>query len=737
MTRHTKMSTPVRPMMVSPAVAGHQNLLAGRSPVDARAQPEPLPQFGFCFGDVRVDEGSATVQRKIAHSVADASPHETLAIAQMGISGGGSPLPHLEQIQQSFGPSHTLSNITAHIGGNAAVASKQIGALAYTAGSAIAFREAPSLYLAAHEAAHVIQQRSGVCLSGGIGQPGDRYEQQADAVAMAVERGGLAGPLLAGFDETRGLETTALGVQLAPQPTALRHTEHIMPEATDAVNVQPGKATWAITPMVGRIRYTEEDPLVLKDDVHPTMDTFLRPDPEGIEVQMAEYIETVEASNEIFLSSGPMPDDVQQGGIGDCFDLATIIAIVASDPEKIRQRIKPTGDGGATATLWALDKDPTASVLEKAFRADVPVLTLKSYTISGDLMFAKNARKADGARPFGAQLRADTTPKKSTWWSEIAGHTIKFFNHKVYDLARWVPLMEKAHAAHAEQFGPYGKFSEASESLPGGYSRLEGGFGYKTLFVYYGGEALDPAKLVTPLESIKAGAIALVPMLDRLALASAEARRAAPDHPAVVMAGSLANVQYGKLREQMPSTIADPAFVKLPGELKRRISKLADAVAAWPDGWQGEKLGVIRNFCARCTDVEDNSEFIASTQPEIRAAFELILQIRNVGTDKPSGQRGIITNHEYAVRDVVLISKDGSPVNYLAARDQGARTKVADSLDLAKSQVQVQNPHHTNEPSDTGKGGPADHSDDGVFWINLGSFFRQFSSVEGGRFVKA
>ena len=118
-------------MMVSPAVAGHQNLLAGRSPVDARAQPEPLPQFGFCFGDVRVDEGSATVQRKIAHSVADASPHETLAIAQMGISGGGSPLPHLEQIQQSFGPSHTLSNITAHIGGNAAVASKQIGALAH------------------------------------------------------------------------------------------------------------------------------------------------------------------------------------------------------------------------------------------------------------------------------------------------------------------------------------------------------------------------------------------------------------------------------------------------------------------------------------------------------------------------------------------------------------------------------------------------------------------------------
>jgi hypothetical protein len=52
------------------------------------------------------------------------------------------------------------------------------------------------LFTEAHEAAHVVQQRGGVQLKGGVGAAGDTYERHADAVATAVVRGESAESLL-------------------------------------------------------------------------------------------------------------------------------------------------------------------------------------------------------------------------------------------------------------------------------------------------------------------------------------------------------------------------------------------------------------------------------------------------------------------------------------------------------------------------------------------------------------
>jgi hypothetical protein len=58
-----------------------------------------------------------------------------------------------------------------------------MGAEAFTSGNHVAFAGTPSLHTAAHEAAHVVQQRAGIHLKGGVGQVGDEYEKHADAVA--------------------------------------------------------------------------------------------------------------------------------------------------------------------------------------------------------------------------------------------------------------------------------------------------------------------------------------------------------------------------------------------------------------------------------------------------------------------------------------------------------------------------------------------------------------------------
>jgi hypothetical protein len=115
--------------------------------------------------------------------------------AEHGLTATGGTLPHLDSIQQAFG-AHDISSISAHVGGAAREASEQLGAHAYATGDHVAFAEQPSLFLAAHEAAHVVQQRGGVQLSSAVGQDGDAYEQQADAVASRVVAGESAEDLL-------------------------------------------------------------------------------------------------------------------------------------------------------------------------------------------------------------------------------------------------------------------------------------------------------------------------------------------------------------------------------------------------------------------------------------------------------------------------------------------------------------------------------------------------------------
>jgi hypothetical protein len=117
-------------------------------------------------------------------------------VAAEGTAHGGETYPHLERIQQSFG-SHNISDIRAHIGGTAAAATTALGAEAFAHGNAVAFRSQPSVWLAAHEAAHVVQQRRGVRVAGGIdGGATDPHEQHANAVADAVVGGRSAEALL-------------------------------------------------------------------------------------------------------------------------------------------------------------------------------------------------------------------------------------------------------------------------------------------------------------------------------------------------------------------------------------------------------------------------------------------------------------------------------------------------------------------------------------------------------------
>ncbi len=149
-------------------------------------------------GDTAGKPGARTltdglVQRK-AGAEAPSGPEVHQAAAH-GLSGPTQELPFKAQIQESFG-SHDVSGIAAHVGGAATEGAQAMGAQAFASGDAIAFGAEPDLHTAAHEAAHVVQQRGGVQLKGGVGAAGDAYERHADAVADTVVRGESAEALL-------------------------------------------------------------------------------------------------------------------------------------------------------------------------------------------------------------------------------------------------------------------------------------------------------------------------------------------------------------------------------------------------------------------------------------------------------------------------------------------------------------------------------------------------------------
>ncbi|HSS01015.1 MAG TPA: DUF4157 domain-containing protein, partial [Kofleriaceae bacterium] len=117
------------------------------------------------------------------------------AAAARGVASPASPLPFGSTIQRAFGR-HDISSVQAHTGPQAARSAKSMGADAYAAGDHVVLGEKADLHTVAHEAAHVVQQRSGVQLKGGVGKVGDTYEQHADAVADKVVSGESAEGLL-------------------------------------------------------------------------------------------------------------------------------------------------------------------------------------------------------------------------------------------------------------------------------------------------------------------------------------------------------------------------------------------------------------------------------------------------------------------------------------------------------------------------------------------------------------
>jgi len=173
---------------------------------EARLTP-PLPVPGK-----RTLSERLVVQRLEDMPAEEAQIH---AAAARGVATPASPLPHKDRLQRLFGR-HDLSGILAHVGSDAAAAASAMGARAYAAGNHVVLGDRSDLFTVAHEVAHVVQQRGGVQLRGGVGTRDDAYERHADQVAEGVIAGQSVEALLDQVAAPTAAAVSSPAVQRAP-----------------------------------------------------------------------------------------------------------------------------------------------------------------------------------------------------------------------------------------------------------------------------------------------------------------------------------------------------------------------------------------------------------------------------------------------------------------------------------------------------------------------------------------
>lgn len=167
-------------------------------------------------------------------------------IVQAVLRSSGQPFDAQTQALMALKFGQDFSRVRVHTDTQAAESARQVNALAYTVGQDIVFgsgRYAPHTregqQLVAHELVHTIQQDGrGTSMAGTlrIGNPGDRYEQEADRVADQV----LAAPVQSVPDKARGLIPAAAPLQVARLMATEEAPESLIPLESGATPMARG-----------------------------------------------------------------------------------------------------------------------------------------------------------------------------------------------------------------------------------------------------------------------------------------------------------------------------------------------------------------------------------------------------------------------------------------------------------------------------------------------------------------
>lgn len=541
--------------------------------------------------------------------------------------GGGQSLPDSSRAAAEHSLGVDLSDVRVHTGPAGEEAAAGLSAQAFTQGNDIVFGAgsyAPGTaagdHLVAHELVHVAQQSGAAAAPQlkGVTSVDEPAELEADRGADAI----LAGQRFDVHERPTGIARRTLPAESISGNPAERGsgtaagatTTHRTPTLGDAVNA-PAAPTAAPTdsrPANVKINAPRDRPLRFDGPVSPRPELIFEegeqvsPPPSGFTAVTAiqgtgdQPMVEQAADSGIYINNQPTPDDVQQGGIGDCYCEATLMSMAQRDPGKIKSMMVANGSGGATVTLWRRQAHQR-SILERIFGGgDTFDYAPVQVSVNQDL-----AVNISNNRVHGAQLRAAPTPKNVEFWGAINGSTLEVHRKDLFEVARWAPLMEKAYARFAQQYGQEGGFTGVGTGAAAGtagYDAINSGFSQYCMRVFYG-PAADAAGAIS-MEGMTAfptagnNILAANPaVVDRLLLLAGRQDTPQPGETTspVITAFTDPEAQIRNLNTAITNAIADPDYTSLSATVRTKITTLQTAIATYnttppdPAGTPGPK----------------------------------------------------------------------------------------------------------------------------------------------------
>lgn len=575
------------------------------------------------LGAMGLDGGGAAaapIQRKASGGGVSEGAEQAVATAASSASSSGAPLPAANRSAAESSLGVDLSSVRVHTGPAAQQAAASVSAQAYTQGSDIHFgagHYAPGTasgdQLISHELVHVAQQQGGGGAGAGATQRKGLVTDSAEPAEAEADRGAAA---IAAGEKFAVSERPSSGVARKVQSAesisgnpaergsgggGTATTTHRTPTLGDTTGAPAAAAAAAVDARAANVKVVADRAAPVHFDAPATPASAqifeegpqVSPAPAGftavteIRGSIAAPMVEQSADNALFIANQPTADDVQQGGIGDCYFVAAAAGMASRDPGKLKSMMAADGNGGATVTLWRR-QEHKKSLRERIFGgADQYDYTPVQVGVSNEL-----AVNISDNRIHGAALRCAPQPGSVDYWSAINGGALEVHRKDVFQCARWVPLLEKAFARFAQEHGQYGGGAPAGQGGAAagtpGYDAINSGVANYALHVLYG-PAADAAgamqyEWTSAFPAAGNNILAANPrVVDQLLMLAGRQDTAQPGDATapIITAGTSPDSQINNLATAITNALADPDYGSLAADTKTKITTLQTAVTTW------------------------------------------------------------------------------------------------------------------------------------------------------------
>lgn len=507
---------------------------------------------------------------------------------------------------------------------------------------------------------------------------------------------------------------------------AIRHSE---PDGREAFNWERERTMGMCANRDVMIFHDEKNPLVGSTPSEDAL--YVDRDPVGVSEPGWDTVERIVGSVDapyrnpkvdtraIFVDGTPSVDDIHQGQIGDCYFLAALGSVVASDPARVKKMISLSGNN-AVVTLHRYDE---------AASTWIPV----TISVSTDLAQTTD-EEGDDTGLLGSSFRIGKEPTKTAWHADVIRNNLAVQEDQYFEASLWVPLMEKAFARYAEQYGQYGGFDSENANAQAddegaaksGYQVIEGGWAENIFPVVYGPDVL--ATDSTSME-FKAGGDVIADNEEAVRnLLRVGGDGVEKDKAFHMTCGMDRDTAVERLDDQLALVVASGAVDATPG-FKRELEYLRTIVRGWRAKDNDEKVRAKLGQAVKEAVAPGAWPVLQSGRAhgDFRDLRDLMLVVANIDTDGNKGQRLTYAWHSYTVLGADWQDREGKALGVTQANLDAQKG----TIDPSRSRVKLRNPHGTNEPDPSGKG-TAEGADDGSFSLSLETFFRVFSFQEHG-----